>query len=155
MRWLLPVVVLMAGTVARGDDSCTTVVGKVVSVPDGGSLWVYLAPARACYHFTLSGIQAPPVDQPLGRSAHDKLTQMVLGHEVHVQIHCLSEVGATPGEVVLDGQSVNIQIARLLTPENTADQAVAYREVPPRRPLLALCQALRQLLPGQYAWAGR
>jgi hypothetical protein len=130
------------------------VVGKVVSVPDGGSLWVYLEPARACYHFTLSGIHAPPADQPVGRSTRETLTQMVLGRDVQVTVQQLCDVGETPGEVVLDGKSVNTQIARLLNPENGSAPAVAHREYSPRRPLLAVCQALRQLLPGQYAWGG-
>jgi hypothetical protein len=154
MRWLLPVVVLLVGTVARGGDACTTVVGKVVAVPDGGSLWVYLETARACYHFTLSGIQAPPADQPLGRSTRETLTQMVLGRVVQVRVHELRDVGEIPGEVVLDGKSVNTQIARLLYPENGSAPVVAQREYSPRRPLLAVCQALRHLLPGQIAWSG-
>jgi len=149
MRWLLPFLMLLAGPAARGDDCGTTVAGKVVSVPDGGSVWVYLEQARACYHFTLSGIQVPSPDQPLGLTARDALQKMVLGRQVKVNIDRLCDAAATPGEVSLDGQSVNTQIARLLAPGNGSEHSgsgpsVAMREYQPRRPLLAACQALRQ-----------
>ena len=66
-----------------------------------------------------------------------------------MNIDRLCDVGVTPGKVSLDGQSVNTQIARLLAPgngpeHNGAAPSVAMREYQPRRPLLAVCQALRQ-----------
>ncbi len=157
MRWLLAVAILLVCPAARGDGCGTTVTGKVVSVPDGGSVWVYLEQARACYHFTLSGIQAPPAEQPLGLTARDALQKMVLGREVQVNVQRLCEVGATPGEVLLDGQSVNTRIARLLSPGDGSAKSVAVRETPPRRPLLAFCQVLRQWIPapGFLGIAGR
>jgi hypothetical protein len=156
MRWLLPVVILLVCPAARGDGCGTTVTGKVVSVPDGGSVWVYLEQARACYHFTLSGIQAPPAEQPLGLTARDALQKMVLGREVKVTVQQLCESAATPGEVSLDGQSVNTQIARLLSPGDDSVASVAARQITPHRPLLAVCQVLRQWIaaPG-YVLAGR
>jgi hypothetical protein len=156
MRWLVPVVILLACPAARGNDCGTTVVGKVVSVPDGGSMWVYLEHARACYHVALAGVQAPAVDQPLGASTRDALSKMVLGREVTVTVPQLCEVGATAGTVVLDGQSVNTQIASLLAASSV--QNVVVHEMPLRRPLLAFCQALRQWVsptPGLTSLAGR
>jgi hypothetical protein len=140
---------LLACSAAWGDDCGTTMAGRVVSVPDGGSVWVYLEHARACYHVTLSGVQAPAVDQPGGLAARDALQKIVLGRDVQVTVRQLCEVGATSGELSLDGQSVNTQIARMLAPGGSSGPTVAVRELPPRRPLLAVCQVLRQLIPGQ------
>jgi len=68
----------------------------------------------------------------------------------------LCESAATPGEVSLDGQSVNTQIARLLSPGDDSVASVAVRQIPPHRPLLAVCQVLRQWIAAPaYVLAGR
>ncbi len=142
MEWFLPVL-LLAGSSVAGDHPPETVIGKVVAVPDGGSVWVYLEDAQASYHFTLDGIKAPPLTQPEGQVARNALAQLVLGKEVKVAVQHLSNEGEIPGTVFLGGQSVNTQMARLLSP----------RETQPRRPLLAFCSMLRSLSP--LPWKNR
>jgi hypothetical protein len=150
MKSLVLVVVLLAGSYARGDDCRTCITAKVVSVPDGGSLWVYVAEVRASYHLALRGIQAPPVSQPSGKAAQQALAQLVLGKDVEVAVERLSTIGETPSEVLAGGQCINEQMARILR-SGELDRPSSPSEGQPRRPLLALCQALR-ILP---AWTSR
>ena len=142
MRWILPLVLLIAGTSARGEEC---VVGKVVCVPDGGSVWVFLPSFQACYHVTLSDCQAPPLDQPLGPATRDALCRLVLGQQVQVTVDRLRIDGETAGQMFLRGESVNGQIAQFVANGGQTVPMVRYCDVQPR-PLLNLCSALRSLL---------
>ena len=155
MRWLLPCVVLLAAVAARGVDAEAVLSGKVVAVPDGGSVWVFLEQARASYHIALAEIPTPPPDQPGDQAARDWLCRAVLGHEVQVVVQRLCNEGETPGQVFLNGQSVNRQIACLLlwggpvpaTPVGLVPAMPVYESQP--RLLLGLCSTLRSLLTGR------
>ena len=147
MKSLLAVAILLAGTIAQGDDCRCAVTGKVVAVPDGGSLWVYVDHARASYHIALAGVNAPSIDQPAGKSVRDALANLVNGQEVRVEFDVLCADERITGNVFQAGQSVNNQIAFLLTPTTVTSQPAIVYVQSPRRPLLSLYLTLRQILP--------
>jgi hypothetical protein len=148
MKSLLAVAFVLAGGLAQGDDCRFAVSGKVVAVPDGGSVWVYVEQAQASYHVALAGIQAPAVDQPSGQLARNALCRLVLGQEVCVKFDVLCcEQETVTASVYLKGHSVNNQMARLLTPTPIQPQVAIVHVQPPHRPLLGVYFALRQILP--------
>lgn len=148
MKAVLAVAFCLIGAVAWGDDCRCTVSGKVVAVPDGGSVWVYVASAQASYRFALAGVKAPSVEGPEGKAAQNSLAQLVWGQEVCVDFDLLCDREELVGNVFLQGQSVNNQIATLLMPTRTTPAIAAAVPVPsPHRPLLGVYLALRQILP--------
>ena len=160
MKALLAVAFLLVGAAAHGEDYRCAVSGKVVAVPDGGSVWVFVDSALASYHFALAGVQAPTIDQPAGKAARDTLSSFVLGQEVCVKFDVLCcEQETVAAGIYLKGQSVNNQIAQLLNPSLitpmasvrpvtpiTTQVALGHGQ-PPRRPLLGVYSALRQMIP--------
>jgi hypothetical protein len=160
MKALWAIAFLMVGAFAWGDDCRCEVSGKVVAVPDGGSVWVYVDSARASYHFALAGVEPPTTDQPAGKAARDTLSAFVLGQEVCVKFDVLcGEQDTVAASIHLNGQSVNYQMAQLLTPPSFTSYSpvrpvtpitspVAFNHAPPpRRPLLGVYSALRQIIP--------
>lgn len=152
MRWLVCLLVLLA---ARNVDAGTTVCGKVVAVPDGTSLWVFLEQAQASYHITLAELPTAPPGATGDQSARDWLSRSLLGQQVQVVVPRLNDRGGTSGQVYFNGQSVNRQIASLLlggTPVAAAAvspaPAMPVYEYQPR-PLFAFCSTLRLLLTGR------
>ena len=113
MRCLFPLLVLLAGTAAGSDSPRISVFGKVVSVPDADSIWVYIEDARASYHFSLSGIAPPPADSPQAQCVRESLAKLVMGHEVQVEVSSLTLTGRIPACVYVDNQSVNNRMAAL------------------------------------------
>lgn len=114
MRWLFPVLLLLAGTAAGGDSPKICVFGKVVSVPDAGSIWVYIEDARASYQLSLAGVTAPPENSPEAKAARDALAALVMGHEVQAEVASLTLSGRIPACVYVENRSVNNRMVALL-----------------------------------------
>ena len=152
MRWLVCVLVLLA---ARDVDAGTVVCGKVVAVPDGSSLWVFLEQVQASYHITLAELPTAPPGPLAGQTARDWLSRSLLGQQVQIVVPRLNNEGETSGQVYFNGQSVNRQIASLLL-GSTPVAAAAVSPVPATpvyenqpRPFFAFCSTLRLLLTGR------
>jgi hypothetical protein len=145
MRSLVLVLVLLPAAVAWGDDAKVTSTGKVVSVEADGSLWVYFPDLCTSYHLVLSGVATPAADQPQAKTVRNSLAQMVLGREVSVRVARLNTVGPTPGEVILQGRSVNTELAGLIG--GAAKPESPNQQTPPRRPLLTFIGQIRARLP--------
>lgn len=141
MRCFLSAGILFLGSLALADEPGRIVVGTVVSVPDGDSLWVYIPEVQASYHFALAGAKAPPLDQPLGRDARDVLARLVLGREVTVSVARLSQEGETPGNIFVNGRSVNRRMDRFLSAR--MDGNAPSGAVSARPPLAGICSVLR------------
>ena len=145
MRWVVPVILLLAGSQAWGNPPQTTVAGKVVAVPDAGSVWVYLESAQASYHFELSGIPAASDPQP-NQSVRDALARWILNREVRVRVQQLTDDRMVPAELFVDGQSVNQRLACQLA-GGAPMPAAPSRQPSVRRPLLALLRAPLRWIP--------
>ena len=145
MKWFLAVAVLLAGAAVRGEQYPTTLVGRVVAVPDGSSLWIYVEEARASYHFRLAGIKPVPADQPLGKAARDTLARLVLGRQVEVKVQRLREEGEIPAQVFSDHRSINWHLACLLPVGAGSGRAAPPPGLQPWKPLPGLCSAFRLL----------
>jgi hypothetical protein len=145
MRSLVLVLVLLPATAAWGDDAKVTSTGKVVSVEDDGSLWVYFPDLRTSYHVVLTGVTTPAADQPQAKTVRNSLAQMVLGREVSVRVARLNTVGPTPGEVFFQGRSVNTELAALIGGAAKPDSPA--QQTPARRPLLTFFAQIRARLP--------
>lgn len=137
MRWLLPLMIVLAVPVAPSRGSTVTLVGRVVAVPDGSSVWVHLEALEACYHFSLTGVTPLPCGHPWAWTMHDTLCRLVLGQEVQVKTDGLTNEGEIPGEVFLaGGQSVNSQMTNWVWIASNSNRVQ-------RRPLLTYCPILR------------
>ena len=147
MRWILAVAILLAGAGPRGEElPILPLVGRVVAIEDGGHLWIYVDQVRASYRINLTGVDPAPACSPAGRYAKEALSGMVLGREVTVKIPCLVNEGAIPGEVLLEGQSINCELASRLR-RGLERSIEPPREVSSRRPLALLFPLLRVLPP--------
>jgi endonuclease YncB( thermonuclease family) len=84
-----------------------TVVGKVVRVIDGDSLWLEPSPAGPPLQLRLQDIDAPEICQPWGPEARRALQELVLDKSVTVQVSGRDTHGRTLGTLHLDTLNVN------------------------------------------------
>lgn len=82
--------------------------GKVVSVQDGDTLEILIdnRPLR----IRLNGIDAPERGQPFGSNAKEALSSRTFGKVVSIVDHGSDSFDRTLGDVLVDGQSVNLYL---------------------------------------------
>jgi endonuclease YncB( thermonuclease family) len=86
-----------------------TLTGRVVAVHDGDTLTVQNGPSL--YKVRLSDVDAPEMGQVFGRQARQFTEQMVLGHQVWVNISMIDRHGRRVGEVIVeDGWVLNEEL---------------------------------------------
>ena len=151
MRWVLPIVLLLSGTAAGAHHAERTLAGKVVAVPEVGSVWVYLDSAQASYHFQLSGISVP--ESQSDPAVREALARWILNREVRVRVAALVEDRVLPADLFVDGQSVNQRLACHLA--GGPPMPTPRSNPSPRRPVLAILLAPFRLLPTWSDWHSR
>lgn len=71
---------LLSHSVAQAE----TIIGKVIKVSDGDTINI-LDANHVKYHVRLAGIDAPEKEQPFGKRAQQKLSELVFGQEVRFE----------------------------------------------------------------------
>jgi len=82
-------------------------IGKVVAVADGDTITV-LDGSRTQHKIRLAGIDTPERKQPFGQRAKEKLSDLVFGKTVEVEIDKVDRYGRSIGKVVIDGRDANL-----------------------------------------------
>lgn len=99
------VVLLLACATSAWAD---TVVGEVVSVPDGDTL--VLQSAKKTYTVHLFGLDAPELGQAYGQKCRAKLVQLVQGKSVKVNFLPHPKYPRVVGHVFQAGVDVNLRV---------------------------------------------
>jgi micrococcal nuclease len=83
-----------------------TIEGKVVSITDGDT-FILLTKDKSQKKIRLYGIDCPEKRQPFGSVAKDKLSELIFGKQVNVQVKGLDRWKRTVGTVFFDGENIN------------------------------------------------
>ena len=105
MRTLILLIFLSLG--ANGADVLT---GRVVGITDGDT--ITLRTTEDTIKVRLTGIDAPERRQPFGTKAKQALSGQVFGKDVTVNSSGEDRYGRTLGEIIVDGESVNVRLVR-------------------------------------------
>ena len=87
-----------------------TITGRVVGITDGDT--ITLRTTTDTIKVRLTGIDAPERGQPFGTKAKQALSGMVFGKDVTVKSSGEDRYGRTLGEIIVDGESVNVRLVR-------------------------------------------
>lgn len=87
------------------------IAGKVVGVHDGDSLTLYRGTGPQL-KIRLDGIDAPELKQAFGAAAKRRLSDLVFGNPVLIEVEGKDPYGRTLGVVQSDGQNVNLEMVR-------------------------------------------
>lgn len=99
--------VLGAALLGAGAAGAATLVGTVVRVSDGDTVWLRTAEAaRRPVRLRLDGLDAPERCQPGGPQARAALASRVLGRSVIVETRARDAYGRTIGQLRSDGADV-------------------------------------------------
>ena len=104
MRTLILLIFLTLG--ANGADVLT---GRVVGITDGDTITLRTTDT---IKVRLTGIDAPARGQPFGTKAKQALSGQVFGKDVTVNSGGQDRYGRTLGEIIVDGESVNVWLVR-------------------------------------------
>jgi micrococcal nuclease len=106
-RTLATTIVLLSSLEAQASGSF---VGKVVGVQDGDTISV-IRTGRA-ERVRLQGIDAPERGQDFSDRAKQRLSDLVFGKVVHVEVRDIDRYGRTVGRVVIDGRDASLEQVR-------------------------------------------
>ena len=122
-QWLLMLLLLYSPTLLA-DNTVTVALtdtisqtytcnleGKVIKVSDGDTITV-LDSGKTQYKVRLAGIDAPEKKQDFGNAARKALAGKIAGQEVCVAWHKKDKYRRLVGNVLYDGQSVNLQMVQ-------------------------------------------
>lgn len=122
-QWLLMLLLLYAPLLLANDtvtvvlteainqDYTCNLEGKVIKVSDGDTITV-MDTAKEKYKIRLAGIDAPEKKQDFGNAARKVLAGKIAGQEVCVSWHKKDKYGRLVGNVLFDGQSINLQMVQ-------------------------------------------
>ncbi len=85
--------------------------GRVVKVNDGDTITI-LDAERAQHKIRLHGIDTPEYDQPYGKAAKRKLSDLVSGKGVGIDIKDIDRYGRTVGVVYINSSNINLAMVR-------------------------------------------
>ena len=105
MRTLILLIFLSLGANGAG-----VLTGRVVGITDGDT--ITLRTTTDTIKVWLTGIDAPEGGQPFGTKAKQALSKLVFGKSVTVDSSGEDRYGRTLGEIIVDGESVNVRLVR-------------------------------------------
>lgn len=88
-----------------------SIAGKVVGVHDGDSLTLYSGTGPQL-KIRLDGIDAPELKQAFGAAAKRRLSDLVFGKRILVEVKGKDRYGRTLGVVRFEGRNVNLEMVR-------------------------------------------
>jgi endonuclease YncB( thermonuclease family) len=97
MRAFLAFVLALASLPVLAD----VIVGRVIEVPDGGSVTILARGGTSLHRVRLAGILAPKPDSPSGVASRESLRRIARGRTVQVDTSILDARGMLVGEVLV------------------------------------------------------
>ena len=91
--------------------AAANITGKVVGVHDGDSLTLYSGPGLQL-KIRLDGIDAPELKQAFGAAAKRRLSDLVFGKQILVEVKGKDRYGRTLGIVRSESRNVNLEMVR-------------------------------------------
>ncbi len=79
-----------------------TIEGRVIEVPDGGSLTVLAKEGSSIHRIKLAGIDAPGKERPIGGSSRESLRRMARGKTVKIETTTIDARGMLVGVVMIE-----------------------------------------------------
>ena len=92
---------LWAGAIVAGSASAAVIEGRVIEVPDGGSLTVLSRRGASIHRIRLAGIDAPDIKSVVGSKSRASLHKLVHGNSVQVQTNAIDAWGKLVGKVLI------------------------------------------------------
>jgi endonuclease YncB( thermonuclease family) len=85
--------------------------GQVVTIVDGDTIEL-LDPYIHLHKIRLYCIDAPEKSMPYGQRSKQKLAELVYAKDLHVIVYDVDRYGREIGDLIVDGQSVNLEMVR-------------------------------------------
>lgn len=101
------ILVLVFGLILSAPGRSEALTGRVVSIADGDTLTV-LDDSLVQHKIRLAGIDAPEKRQSFGQRAKQSLAMLCFQQTVNVVFNKRDRYGRIVGQVLLDGQNVNL-----------------------------------------------
>lgn len=96
----------LIGLIATSVEAAPAYSARVISIPDGDTLWVQPDDGSAHQKLRLQGVDAPEICQRGGVAARDALRALVAQRRLRVQVKYRDDYGRGLARIEVDGQDV-------------------------------------------------